>query len=1151
MKRFSPYTAYQRNGQTRYRSIAPDGKKLDSATWHDDRINEIRSIFLKKNKENQYAFKQHQQEVITSILSGNDTFVVLPTGSGKSLSFQAPSVFFPGITLVVTPLVALIENQAETFNRRAYPIYHPRGKNYYEDIRFQAIYPGMDGLTIQEMFSRIRKPPQAGGREVQYKFLYVSPERLANPKFIRILEAEEKDGLRIDHIVIDEVHCMSQWGFEFRESYLCLADFISRRPVRPIISAFTATVTPKDIAEIKGILGFPTDKREYAKKKYHEVIHVQKRENLSLRVIPCNDFAEPESGASPQTRLDTLLHILEENRTRVCIIYRTTAIGVDELYQTLKDNELLKDRLAKYHAQMSDRAKKKNKNLFLGSHDENLRQQAAYDKPPKPGKNIMIATKAFGMGIDKSDISMIIHYDVPRSLEDYYQEVGRAGRDIEKVPIAECFLLYSVGPRKAKGSLHYTIRWVTSGKDASESGCMPISSQFSEKMRETIYFWSYYRLSYVMKYCNIIKNHPDEAHNFVIRYLKNQISAEQTVRDLDFFYSYIEEHYKTDKEKEEEMQKGVQIRLFRGDEALRFLRPYSQEEPQAGRNEAELKRLMGEVNELHINNTFIANLMRYHPEEYEIGKPYVLPEGGVGQEWKSKKNKRVKGDVSQTLRKSDMIEDSAFFFAPQPESCGDELNAAWDDRPEKSHDATVLFTVDKKCTINGVWKIEKGCWRLLEGEDALRPYARYLGSHVKGLFPLKDYGWWRRAMANPPAQDSEEKNSPFVYARGARRHDLHFTLRGGEKLSPFDLSVLDAVYSIEAAQKKAVYVQTIWEILTGRNPRYSSREKLAFRTAIQNSIDKMRAMTISITDSQCGFSITNAPFLPLLDKPKGQKGYAYSATPPLFLYAEELNGQIIKVPVSLLNVDKIETAALWKEQIHAEFQTGDAPAFVGERNHPFGRNVKALILDANLWPQLAHFLSPRESRRIEQVWRHPYSFSPSIENALLCCYLVHRVFISRNRKRGSFIRLSTIRRVTGIREDSALFHRKVAAILAHYQRMGAIYAHYFYISGMKYRLDDGGVLTDNAYFSAKPAEAIKYWRDGMTNHVVVSDFILSWSLQKHKALMDDNSNFNLNTAVLDAVTRDGRSLSEETKRTLATASLGRMDGVVLMHNAAK
>lgn len=1143
MKRFSPYTAYQLNGQTRYRSTAPDGKKLDSATWHDDRIDEIRSIFLTKNKDSQYTFKPHQQEVITSILSGNDTFVVLPTGSGKSLSFQAPSIFFPGTTLVVTPLVALIENQAETFNRRAYPIYHPRGKNYYEGIRFQAIYPGMDGLTIQEMFSKIQNPPMAGEREVQYKFLYVSPERLSNPKFIRILEAEEKNGLRIDHIVIDEVHCMSQWGFEFRESYLRLADFISRRPFRPIISAFTATVTPKDIAEIKSILGFPTDQRDYAKKKYHEVIHVQKRENLSLRVIPCNDFAEPGSGASPPARLDALLHILGQNPARVCIIYRTTAIGVDELYQTLKENELLKDRLAKYHAQMSERAKNKNKNLFLSSYDESLRQQTAYDKPAKPCKNIMIATKAFGMGIDKSDISMIIHYDVPRSLEDYYQEVGRAGRDIEKVPVAECFLLYSVGPRKEKGTLHYTIRWVTSGKDAAESGCMPISSQFSEKMQETIYFWSYYRLCYVMKYCNIIKKYPDAAHSFVIRYLKNQISEEQSVRDLDFFHSYIEEHYKTEKDK----QKDVQIRLFCGDEAIRFLRLYSHEEPQADRHDAELKRLIGEVNELHINNTFIANLMRYHPEEYTMGKPYVLPEGGVGQEWKSKKNKRVKGDVSQTLRKSDIGEDSAFFFAPQPESCEDDLNAAWNDRPETPQNASVLFTVDRKCTINGVWKKEKGRWRLL-GEDARQPYARYLGSHVKGLFPLKDYGWWRRAMTDPPAQDTGKKTSPFVYAQGARRHDLSFTLRGGEKLSYFDLCVLDAVYSIEAAQKKAVYVQTVWEILTGRNPRYSSREKLAFRAAIQSSIDKMRAMTISITDSQCGFCITDATFLPLIDKPKGQKGYAYSAVPPLFLYAEEMNGQIVKVPVSLLNVNKIKTAPLWKEQIHAEFQTGSVPAFVKKRRLPFGKKVKTLPLNADFWSQLAYFLSPKEFRRIEQILRHSYFFSPSIENTLLCCYLVHRVFISKNRKRGSFIRLSTIRRVTGIREDSALFHRKVAAILAHYKRMGAIYAHYFYISGMKYRMDDGGVLTDNAYFSATPAETIKYWRDGVTNHIVVSDFVLSWSLQYHEALLNDNSNFTLNTAVLDAVMCDGRSLSEDTKRTLAAAALGRMDGVVLIHN---
>lgn len=295
----------------------------------------------------------------------------------------------------------------------------------------------MDDLSLQAMFSEIRNPHEKSGqrRKIQYKLLYVSPERLYNPKFIRALYDAEQNGLRINHVVIDEVHCMSQWGFDFRESYLYIADFISRRPIRPIISAFTATATPKDIAEIKNILHLPVDKKDYSDKKYAEFFYSDKRGNLSLNVIPCSDCGNAEnvrdeSGApvSPKTRLATLIGILEKNIDRICIIYRTTVSGVNELYNTLKNNELLKERLVKYHAQMQTPSKKKNQDLFSNSYDNSKDYDKSNDSS-KPCKNIMIATKAFGMGIDKGDISLVIHYDMPRSLEDYYQEVGRAGRE--------------------------------------------------------------------------------------------------------------------------------------------------------------------------------------------------------------------------------------------------------------------------------------------------------------------------------------------------------------------------------------------------------------------------------------------------------------------------------------------------------------------------------------------------------------------------------------------------------------------------------------------------------------------------------------------------------------------------------------------------
>lgn len=931
MKRFSPCTTYKMNGKLRYASIAPDGEKKDSATWHADRINEIRYIFLQKNKNNQFRLKPYQKEIMTSILSGNDTFVILPTGSGKSLCFQAPSVFFPGITLVITPLVALIENQVDNFNKNAYPLYHPYAKNYYENIRFKAIYPGMDGLSARDMFSEIRSPRENGrhGREIQYKFLYVSPERLGNPKFSRMLERAEDDGLQISHIVIDEVHCLSQWGFEFRESYLYIANFISQRPIRPIISAFTATATPKDIAEIKNILHFPMDQAQYAVRKYREIFHMTKRENLSLKVLPCSDYEARDDSDSRnartaplKTRFDTLIGILEQNPSRVCIIYRTTASGVDELYHALRGNALLKDRVAKYHAQMPEQARRRNKSRFekAGPSLESC-------------KNIMIATKAFGMGIDKKDISLIIHYDVPRSLEDYYQEVGRAGRDMEKVPMADCYLLYSVGPKYQKGTLQYTVNWVTSGRDAPGSGCMPVSSQFSGEMKENIYFWSYYRLCYVMKYCNIANKNPGAAHGFILKYLENRFSAKQIAADLDYFYRYIVNYYPVPPGKRERFLTEC---LFRGADAGRFSEDGSGQAGQGpDRYRAEIRRLTEEVNELHINNTYLANLLRHHPERYQPDMPYVLSEDapGSGQEWKGGQNKR-------------------------------------------------------------------------------------------------------------------------------KPHELTFVIHGGERLSYFDLCVLDAVYSIEAAHKGTIYVQTIWEILTGRNPEYSSQEKLLFRQKIQDSIDRMRAMAISISDNQCDYEAKEAVFLPLTDRPKRQKGYSYSAVPPLFLYAEEMNGQIVRVPVSLLNT------ALWKNDFRAEFR----------------------------------LLAPEGCRSLNGIRIHPFSLSPSPENALLCHYLIHRIAISKNTRRGNFILFLTIRSVTGICEDILVFNQKTVALLNHYRKIGYFKQYHLYITDYQYRLADGTALTGTARFRVKAAHIVKYWRSSAAGHLLLSDFPLAWSGQGHERL---------------------------------------------------
>lgn len=1144
MKRFSPYHTYQLNGKIQHAFTAPDGKKKISVSWHADRIREIRYIFLQKNRDNQFRLKPYQKEIMTSILSGNDTFVILPTGSGKSLCFQAPSIFFPGITLVVTPLVALIENQVDNFNKNAYPLYHPHARNYYENIWFKAIYPGMNGLSAKAMFGEILNPREnsGSGRKIRYKFLYVSPERLCNPKFLRALTEAEKNGLSIDHIVIDEVHCMSQWGFDFRESYLHLPGFIGQRPVRPIISAFTATATPKDIAEIKNLLGFPGDPAEYASKKYREIIRIQERQNLSLRILPCDDTLGEKadrkdgSGPAPKTRPDALMDILRENRSRVCIIYRTTAAGVDELWHTLKNVEFLKDSVVKYHAQMSEQARRRSKRQFEQSYDADAKNDGQSVSSPKTCKNIMIATKAFGMGIDKKDISLVIHYDIPRSLEDYYQEVGRAGRDTEKIPMAQCWLLYSAGPKKEKGTLEYTISWIRSGKEESGSACMPISSRFSEKMKKDIYYWSCQRMNYVILYCALFAGKPGDAQDFIVKYLKNSLGREEIKRYLESRLAEEERSRIT------EYQKKL------------YSKPPEQN---TAEYHTEIRRLISEVNELHINNTLVANTLRCHPEKYQLGIPYPAPgeAPGYGQEWKSKANKKVKGVESSSLRASDIAEDSAFIYLSNPRAREEYINGAWNMRQNKEQKADIIFTVDEQNIIYNIFKMQDSRWKLLTGSESLAPYQRYLGRDIKALFPKSRYNGWRSTKKNASGPKDAgtlgpaEADALFAYAPGPRPHELKFTLRGAEKLSYFDMCVLDAVYSIEAAGKETIYIQTIWELLTGRNPEYSSREKLQFRANIRNSIDKMRAMTISISDNQCGYEARDAIFLPLKEKPKGQKGYAYSDLPPLFRYAEEMNGEIIRVPVSLFNVAKVGETALWKDDFNTEFRHEGLAACSpdGNQKHAFDNQVKSLPLHMTEEAKLRELLSPKEYRSLESLRMHKYSFSPSMENALLCHYLLHRIAISKNTKRCNLISFDTIKTVTGICEDSCLFKKKIAALMNRYQNIGYLHRYYLYIANYQYRMSDGTAVSDTAYFRAKAAPVIKYWHLHGIGHLFCSDYTVTWSWQYNERLRAANSNSPFKTALVNALRRENRSLSADTGRELSHVKLGAMDGIVLQH----
>ncbi|WP_303865045.1 DNA helicase RecQ [Alkalibaculum bacchi] len=316
-------------------------------------------------------FRMGQEELIDSILQGKDTVGIMPTGAGKSICFQIPAVLLEGITLVISPLISLMKDQVTTLNQAGIP----------------------SAFLNSSLSNRQYSLALRYAKEGRYKIIYVAPERLTTTQFLEF--ASEN---KISMISVDEAHCVSQWGQDFRPSYLKIKEFIHLLPSRPIISAFTATATEEVREDIIHILQL---------KKPNVTTTGFDRPNLFFAVRkPSNKYAE-------------VLKILKAHSGESGVIYCATRKNVEEVCNNLNLDGY---KATRYHAGLSDQERKNNQEAFV------------YDNSP-----IMVATNAFGMGIDKSNVSFVIHYNMPKNLESYYQEAGRAGRDGEP---ADCILLY-------------------------------------------------------------------------------------------------------------------------------------------------------------------------------------------------------------------------------------------------------------------------------------------------------------------------------------------------------------------------------------------------------------------------------------------------------------------------------------------------------------------------------------------------------------------------------------------------------------------------------------------------------------------------------------------------------------------------------------
>ncbi|MBQ9518838.1 MAG: RecQ family ATP-dependent DNA helicase, partial [Firmicutes bacterium] len=375
------------------------------------------------------AFRGGQEQAVNAILSGRDVLGVMPTGAGKSICYQVPALMLDGLTIVISPLISLMKDQVNSL--------------WQAGVRAGYIN---SSLTAQQA-----KQTYRAAYSGELDILYAAPERLLTEGFLNMASQ-----VKIAQVTVDEAHCISQWGQDFRPSYLKISQFIEKLPQRPVISAFTATATEQVRRDIVRLL---------ALKDPLECVTGFDRRNLRFTVY------------APKDKYRKLSGILENNRDKCVIVYCLTRKKTEEVCARLCAAGF---NATRYHAGLSDEERRQNQEDFI------------YDR-----KNVMVATNAFGMGIDKSNVGLVVHFNMPKNIESYYQEAGRAGRDGSD---AECIMLYGVADVRTNRFL------IDNGDD--------FNPDLTPEQRENIRKKDIIRLNKMTEYCRTTRCY----RNYILKY---------------------------------------------------------------------------------------------------------------------------------------------------------------------------------------------------------------------------------------------------------------------------------------------------------------------------------------------------------------------------------------------------------------------------------------------------------------------------------------------------------------------------------------------------------------------------------------------------------------------------------------------------------